>query len=78
MSALISGPDRNGWTPVTAGGMPGTTRDVLVWHGDDQMPLPAFYDDDEGSWFSKFDGCQFDDGIVTHWREIQAPEGVAN
>jgi hypothetical protein len=61
-----------------AGGVtPDSDRDVLVWHGADQMPLPAFFDADEGSWFSKVDGCQLDAGAVTHWREIEPPVGGA-
>lgn len=61
-----------GWMAVDVG-TPNSNRDVLAWDGVDQIPCPAFYDAEESCWFSKHDGSRFDDGVVTHWREIQAP-----
>ena len=76
MSAATTGADRHGWMKALFGTTPDSDRDVLVWDAVDGIPMPAFFDEDENSWFSKVNGRQFDDGAVTHWREIQAPEGV--
>ena len=76
MSAATTGADRHGWLKALFGTTPDSDRDVLVWHGAEGIPMPAFYDEDENCWFSKVDGCRFDDGTVTHWQEINAPEGL--
>jgi len=75
--AEVSGADRHGWIKVAAGALPDTDRDVQAWDGVDEMSIPAFYAADENRWFSKCDGEQFDKGRITHWREVQAPEGVS-
>lgn len=71
-----AGVDRRGWTLVMVGAKPDSNRDVLVWDSAEQQPTAAFFDGDENCWFSKYDGHRLDGGAVTHWREIQAPEGV--
>ena len=76
MSAAAARADRHGWLKALFGTTPDSDRDVLAWHAPDHMPLPAFYAEDEDCWFSKVDGVQFDDGVITHWQEINAPEGV--
>lgn len=76
MTAITNGVDRHGWMPVASGVMPDTNRDVLVWNCLEAQPGAAFFDAEENLWFSKWDGKQLDDGAVTHWREIQMPEGV--
>jgi len=68
--------DLYGWIPVGASATPDSVRDVLVWNTVEQQPMAAFFDDEENCWFSKYDGHQLEDGSVTHWREIQMPEGV--
>lgn len=75
-TASNTGIDRNGWMPVAADATPDSNRDVLVWNTAEQQPTAAFYCADEICWFSKYDGLRLNDGVVTHWREIQAPEGV--
>lgn len=65
------------WTKAVPGSTPDSDRDALVWDGVDCMPSPAFYDAEECCWFSKHDGARFNDGAVTHWREIEAPAGGA-
>ncbi|MFS2007940.1 hypothetical protein ACEN9F_30470 [Duganella sp. CT11-25] len=77
LDVAVIGADGCGWLKAMLGATPDSDRDVLVWHGADQMPLPAFYAVAESCWFSKYDGSQLDDGAVTHWREIQAPQGAA-
>ncbi|MBA5686961.1 hypothetical protein [Rugamonas apoptosis] len=70
------GVDRNGWMPVATGATPDSNRDVLVWNTAEQQPTAAFYCTDENCWFSKYDGLRLGNDVVTHWQEIQAPEGV--
>lgn len=72
----VAGADRRGWIKVLPGAKPDSNRDVLAWDHVDQMPLPAFYAEEEECWFSKYDGCKIKAGVVTHWRELEAPEGV--
>lgn len=70
-----AGPRDDGWNAASTA--PDSDRDVLAWDGVDQLPTPAFYASEEGCWISKIDGTKFAEGVVTHWREIQAPAGGA-
>lgn len=70
------GVDSFGWTKLTPGTAPNSNRDVLIWNAQEFQPHAAFFDIEDGLWFSKLDGLRLDDGAVSHWMEIQAPEGV--
>ncbi|MYM39174.1 hypothetical protein [Duganella qianjiadongensis] len=64
------------WIEVSSGNLPGSERDVLVWSTTEFQPHAAFYDLEEKCWFSKYDGHRLEDGSVSHWCEIQIPQGA--
>lgn len=76
MSASAYGVGHFGWESAASGSMPTTNRDVLVWNALEYQPQAAFFDSEEGQWFCKLDGLKIEDGAVTHWCEIQIPEGA--
>ncbi|MYN45938.1 hypothetical protein GTP23_12855 [Pseudoduganella sp. FT93W] len=70
------GVDGLGWTKLGPGAEPNSNRDVLVWNTLEFQPHAAFFDSEERMWFCKLDGLPIENGAVSHWMEIQAPEGV--
>jgi len=75
LGSTVKPQDTSGWIPIGLPSVPDNGRDVLVWSAVEQQPMAAFFDEEEDCWFSKYDGHQLERGSVTHWREIQMPEG---
>jgi hypothetical protein len=67
--------DAHGWAKVLLGA-PDSDRNVLVWDSIDAIPVTAYFEEDEKSWYGIGGGRDLTEA-VTHWREIEAPEGVA-
>jgi len=74
MSAAIA--DSFGWIKVAPGAMPADLFDIQVWDSEDAMSVPGFWADEDACFYSRIDGLPFASGRITHWMEVQAPEGV--
>ena len=74
MNAAIA--DRFGWIKVTPEAMSVDLQEIQVWDHEDHMSVPGFWADEDALFYSRIDGLPFAEGRVTHWMEVQAPEGV--